>query len=258
MLEHRYSDDSRENAIESVLSNQAASSYPTEFAVEIRQQKQLRILLVVNVVLLAFRILAYAPLLRNVSIIVKTLTHALKGVNVVIFIFLFHFVTFTISAHGIFGGTIYRYSTLSHSFVSITTALSGHVDLSGMCQCSRVSFVIYLNTINTTGTEKHNPDIAALFFIVLYTVCVVHIDIVQLLSCGVVVEKIDEDLVSIVRDSRMACHEQPDQTHLVRSVEREAREFNLILKYYEYHLTRELRTEHQRSNTGTASNVVVY
>jgi len=139
MIVAMYSDDSRENAIESVLSAQTASSYPTEFAIEIRQQKQLRILLVVNVVLLAFRILAYAPLLRNVSIIVKTLTHALKGVNVVIFIFLFLFVTFTISAHGIFGSTIYRYSTLSHSFISITSALSGHVDLSG--RCSRISLV---------------------------------------------------------------------------------------------------------------------
>ena len=232
MLEHRYSDDSRENAIESVLSAQAASSYPTEFAVEIRQQKQLRILLVVNVVLLAFRILAYAPLLRNVSIIVKTLTHALKGVNVVIFIFLFLFVTFTISAHGIFGDTIYRYSTLSHSFVSITTALSGHVDLSGMCQCSRVSFVIYLNTINTTGTEKHNPDIAALFFIVLYTLFVLCIlDIV--LAFIVVAWLYEKDRHRGSRFDRAGFKELYSMNSPIKRIwyvvfECEAREFNLI------------------------------
>ena len=126
-----YSDDSNENAIESVLSNLTTSSYPTEFSIELKRHHQLRILLVVNVVLLAFRILSFSALLRNVSIIVKTLTHALKGLNVVIFIFAFLFVTFTISAHGIFGNTLYRFSTLSQSFVSITTALSGHVNLAG-------------------------------------------------------------------------------------------------------------------------------
>ena len=94
-----FSNDSRENAILAVLSDQSASSYPTEFSNELKIQAQLRILLVMNTVAVAFRVLGFASLLRNLTIIVKTLTHALKGVNVVVFIFAFLFVTFTYSAY---------------------------------------------------------------------------------------------------------------------------------------------------------------
>jgi len=54
-----------------------------------------------------------------------------------------------------FGDSIYRYSTLSQSFVSVISALSGHVDLS--------------------GTERHDPEVGVLFFVVLYILFVLGI-----------------------------------------------------------------------------------
>ncbi len=145
---YRYNDSSREDAIEAVLSSTNAAAYPEEFSIELKRQDQLRILLIINAVMVVFRILGFVALLRNLSIITKTLTHAFKGLSVVLFIFAFLFVTFSISAHGIFGVYVDHFSTYSHTFVIIVSALTGH--------------------INLTNVESVQSELAVLFFVVFY------------------------------------------------------------------------------------------